>query len=131
MSNPVLHLELWSTDPGVSAPAFDWLLAELGWVAQIDPAWPQGRSWHHPSGVYVVLEESSAVSGGHDRMRAGLNHLALRVPSRGHLDSLREACHEHGWRELFAQEYPHAGGEQHTALYLENAEGFEVELVAE
>jgi hypothetical protein len=32
---------------------------------------------------------------------------------------------------MFADRYPHAGGEQHTALYLENSEGFEVEVVVE
>lgn len=39
-------------------------------------------------------------------------------------------AHEHGWQELFADKYPHAGGPTHTALFLENTEGFEVELVA-
>jgi hypothetical protein len=36
---------------------------------------------------------------------------------------------EHGWHELYADRYPHAGGEQHVALYLESSEGFEVEVV--
>ncbi|MEK6462886.1 hypothetical protein WG925_03950 [Pseudonocardia carboxydivorans] len=35
-----------------------------------------------------------------------------------------------GWSELFAGTHPHAGGPDHTALSAENAEGFEVELVA-
>jgi hypothetical protein len=30
---------------------------------------------------------------------------------------------------MYADRYPHAGGDQHTALYLENSEGFEVEVV--
>jgi len=45
------------------------------------------------------------------------------------LDRLRAESSEHGWHELFADRYPHAGGEDHTALYLENAEGFEIEIV--
>lgn len=60
-----------------------------------------------------------------------MNHLALRAPRRERLDEIRSGCGEHGWRELFADRYPHAGGPQHTALFLENAEGFEVEIVAE
>ena len=40
-------------------------------------------------------------------------------------------CAAHGWTELFADAYPHAGGPDHVALYLANAEGFEVELVAD
>jgi len=32
---------------------------------------------------------------------------------------------------LFADKYPHAGGPEHTALFLVNSEGFEVEIVIE
>ncbi|MER5673351.1 hypothetical protein [Pseudonocardia alni] len=66
----------------------------------------------------------------HDRTRPGLNHLALAVSGRARLDALRADCAAHGWSELFAGTYPHAGGPDHTALFVENAEGFEVELVA-
>ena len=45
------------------------------------------------------------------------------------LDRIRAESSAHGWHELFADRYPHAGGDDHTALYLENSEGFEVELV--
>ena len=45
------------------------------------------------------------------------------------LDRLRAESSEHGWHEMYADRYPHAGGEQHTALYLENSEGFEIEVV--
>jgi hypothetical protein len=64
-------------------------------------------------------------------MRPGVNHLAFVVEDRVLLDRIRGASTEHGWHELFAARYPHAGGEQHTALYLESSEGFEVELVVE
>ena len=36
----------------------------------------------------------------------------------------------HGWTPLFADRYPWAGGPEHYAAYLENTDGFEVELVA-
>lgn len=37
-----------------------------------------------------------------------------------------------GWTLMFADRHPHAGGggEDHYAAYLENRDGFEVELVA-
>lgn len=54
----------------------------------------------------------------------------LTVPGRARLDALRADCAAHGWSELFGGTYPHAGGPDHTALFLENVEGFEVELVA-
>lgn len=36
----------------------------------------------------------------------------------------------HGWKTLFADKYPYAGGSGHYAAYLENSDGFEVELIA-
>lgn len=113
------------------APSFDWLLPLLGWAAGHSPDWEQGRTWHHPSGAYIVLEQSPSVAGTHDRMRAGLNHMALRTDDRSLLDRLQHDCAEHGWQEMFPERYPHAGGPQSTALFIENAEGFEIEIVAD
>lgn len=131
MANPVHHIELWTTDLSGSAPSFDWLLPLLGWEADHSPDWPAGRTWHHPSGAYIVLEQSPDVTGSHDRQRAGLNHLALRISDRALLDQVRGDCAHHGWRELFADQYPHAGGPDHTAVFIENDEGFELEVVAD
>lgn len=131
MPNVVHHIELWTSDVVAATPSFDWVLTSMGWRADHDPEWSQGRNWHHPSGVYIVLEQSPAISGPHERTHAGLNHLALRVRDRDQLDRLREDAADHGWCELFADRYPHAGGPQHTALFIENDEGFELELVAD
>ena len=129
--NPVHHIELWTSDLAVAEPAWHWLLTALGWEHREVPGWPDGRTWHHASGVYLVLEASPAVVGDrHERRAPGLNHLAFRTTDDGALDDLRRDAVEYGWTELFADRYPHAGGDDHTALYLENAEGFEVEIVA-
>src|SRR6202035_4879171 len=66
----------------------------------------------------------------HDRCRPGLNHLAFHVESRAMTDELSVDAGQHGWRMLFADQYPYAGGTGHYAAYLENIDGFEVELVA-
>lgn len=129
MTVAIHHVELWTRDLAGTAPSFHWLFRELDWTLR-DDGWDRGRIWTHPSGVYVVLEQSPAVHGVHDRTRPGLNHLALAVSGRARLDTLRADCAAHGWSELFAGAYPHAGGPDHTALFVENAEGFEVELVA-
>lgn len=131
MRNPVHHIELWTDDLAAVLPSFDWLLPRLGWTADHDPQWPEGKVWRHDSGAYVVLEESPAVTGPHDRLRAGLNHLASRVDGRDELDRLRDECPAHGWRELFTDRYPQAGGPDHTALFIENEQGFEVEIVVD
>lgn len=129
------HLELWTSDLADLSSALDWLLGELGWEARHDPDWPQGRTWHHGDGTYLVAEQSPAVTGArHERLRPGMNHLALPLPPgpdpRGRLDALRAAAPAHGWTELFGERYPHAGGPEHTALSLEHAQGFELEVVA-
>jgi hypothetical protein len=46
------------------------------------------------------------------------------------VDELSAEAVLHGWTLMFAEKHPYAGGEQHYAAYLENADGFEVELVA-
>lgn len=57
-AEPVHHIELWTADFDRFAPGLDWLLSELGWGSDDDPVWHRGRTWQHPSGVYLVLEQS-------------------------------------------------------------------------
>jgi catechol 2,3-dioxygenase-like lactoylglutathione lyase family enzyme len=82
--------------------------------------------------TYIVVEESPAMRAEpHDRMRPGLNHLAFHVPGgRTELDALVATAPAHGWTLLFPDRHPYAGGPEHCAAYLENVDGFEVELVA-
>lgn len=126
------HLELWTHDLAATEPSFHWLLTTLGWSLERIDGWPLGRIWRHSSQTYLVLEQSDDVRGAqHDRLAPGLNHLALTAAHRRALDRLRSEAVQHGWRELFADRYPHAGGQDHTAWYAVNAAGFEVEVVAQ
>lgn len=125
MMRAIHHLDLWVSDVDTAADEWAWLLGELEWEAADDH-----RSWCHPDGTYVCLECSTdQTPEPHDRLRPGVNHLALTVASRTLLDRMRAESTAHGWHELFADRYPHAGGDQHVALYLENSEAFEVEIV--
>ncbi|MFC9704087.1 hypothetical protein ACFTWD_25705 [Streptomyces sp. NPDC056943] len=60
-----------------------------------------------------------------------LHHVELWVGDRSAVDRLAADAPTHGWRLMFADRHPYAGGEGHYAAYLENADGFEVELVAD
>jgi catechol 2,3-dioxygenase-like lactoylglutathione lyase family enzyme len=122
------HVELWVPDLVRAEESFGWLLGELGWTEY--QRWPAGVSWRLGA-TYLVVEQSPAlVAGRHERHRPGLNHLAFHVEGADRLDELVEAAQGHRWRPLFADRYPHAGGPDHYAAYLENTDGFEVELVA-
>ncbi len=112
--------------------SWGWLLGELGY--QPFQTWEHGRSWRWPAvpgGAYVVVEQSPAMTGGgHVRTRPGLNHLAFWAGSRTEVDALAAAAATHGWSLMFADRHPFAGGPEHYAAYLENGDGYEVELVA-
>ncbi|MGW7239980.1 VOC family protein [Streptomyces sp. NPDC054804] len=125
------HVELWVADLGRATESWGWLLERLGWTPYQD--WPAGRSWRLGA-TYVVIERSPALRGGdagHDRMRPGLNHLAFHAADRATVDALVEEAAGHGWELLFTDRHPYAGGPGHYAAYLENGDGFEVELVAQ
>ncbi|GAA2307760.1 hypothetical protein GCM10010149_67200 [Nonomuraea roseoviolacea subsp. roseoviolacea] len=122
------HVEIWVPDLHRAIAAWQWLLTALGYTEFQN--WSDGRSWRLGD-TYLVLEQSPALSADrHDRRRPGLNHLAFHVGSRALLDALVEQGPAHGWTLMFADRHPFAGGEQHYAAYLEDQDGFEVELVA-
>ena len=122
------HVELWVPDVTRAEATIGWLLQELGWIEF--QRWPAGVSWRLGA-TYVVVERSPAMgSGPHERTRPGLNHLALHVGGAEAVDALTVAARERGWKLMFADRHPYAGGAEHYAAYLENQDGFEVELVA-
>ncbi|QCW50143.1 glyoxalase [Nocardioides dongxiaopingii] len=125
MPRAIHHWDLWVNDAALAADEWGWLLGEVGWEIDLP-----GQSWVHPDGTYLFVERSpDQVDELHDRLRPGVNHLALTVGTRELLDRVRAESTAHGWHELYAARYPHAGGDDHVALYLENSEGFEVEVV--
>jgi catechol 2,3-dioxygenase-like lactoylglutathione lyase family enzyme len=122
------HVELWVADLAEAERCWGWLLTELGWTEY--QRWPCGVSWRLGA-TYLVVEDSAARREDHyDRLRPGLNHLAFHVVSPEQVEELVAAGGARGWRLMFADRHPYAGGPDHYAAYLENAEGFEVELVA-
>jgi catechol 2,3-dioxygenase-like lactoylglutathione lyase family enzyme len=121
------HVELWVPDLARAEATFGWLFRSLGWTEF--QRWDAGVSWKLGE-TYVVVEQSPAMTGLHDRMKAGLNHLALHAGTRENVDRLTAEARRNGWQLMFAGEHPYAGGPDHYAAFLENADGFEIELVA-
>ena len=123
------HVELWIADLDEVRAEWRWILERVGF--SLASEWSGGESWG-AGGSYLTLTMSPNLSSSaHDRRRAGLNHLAFQGGDRTAVDALMAEAERHGWRPLYAERYPHAGGDQHYAGWLENASGFKIEVVAE
>jgi len=123
------HVELWVADLTQDRAEWGWLLDELGFTRQSE--WPGGESWA-AGGAYLTLTTSPNVSGGsHDRRAPGVNHLAFKGGAPGQVDAIMARAEQHGWRPLYHDRYPHAGGPGHYAGWLENSAGFKAEIVAD
>lgn len=123
------HVEVWVAERGLDD--WGWLLAAVGF--ERSGSWSEGETWFAPGGgAYLTLTTSPNLSSrGHDRRRPGLNHLAFRAGTTREVDRVMAAAPAHGWTPLYHDRYPHAGGRDHYAGWLENAAGFKVELVAD
>lgn len=122
------HVELWVPDIQRAKADWGWMLTRLGYRQY--QVWDNGISWLRGN-TYLVVEESSALTRKtHQRTDSGLNHLAFHAGSEAEVDALMAESQLHGWKMLFADKYPHAGGPDSYAAYLVNSDGFEIELVA-
>jgi catechol 2,3-dioxygenase-like lactoylglutathione lyase family enzyme len=122
------HLTLWVPDLSRSEPPWRWLLEHLGYV--LDTSLERLLVFRHDSGFAVALEQSPDMVPGmlYSRLRPGVNHIAFRLESQSVLDDIVAKASDHGWSPLPSDRHPIAGGAR--VIYLEDVDGFEVELVA-
>ncbi|MGW3151498.1 VOC family protein [Streptomyces sp. NPDC001177] len=122
------HVEIWVPHLDRAVASFGWRLETLGYT--LFQSWSNGHSWRLGT-TYLVFEQSPALTASrHDRCRPGLNHLVFHIAGPDLVEALVSEAPQHGWSLMFPDQHPHAGGDQTYAVYLENADGFEVELVA-
>ena len=108
------HVELWMDDLVTAEGQWGPVLVALGCVPF--QHWEHGRSWRR-GGSYVVIEQSPDLrAGGHDRLRAGINHLAVR----GERDAVVAAALPAGWSMRT---------DTGQAVHLVDGQGFELEVV--
>jgi catechol 2,3-dioxygenase-like lactoylglutathione lyase family enzyme len=122
------HLTLWVPDLERADPSWRWLLGELGY--DVDRSFETVLLFRHPSGFALVLEQSADMVPGmlHSRLRPGLNHVAFTLESPSALAAIVAEAPTYGWSLLAGDRHPIAGGAE--VAYLEDQDGFEVELVA-
>ena len=122
------HLTLWVPDLERAEESWSWLLGCLGY--ERDAGVADKLLFRHAGTFSVVLEQSSDMVPGmlYSRFRPGLNHLAFRVDGDVPLADLVAAAPDHGWAPMSTDgAHPIAGGAD--VAYLEDRDGFEVELV--
>jgi catechol 2,3-dioxygenase-like lactoylglutathione lyase family enzyme len=122
------HLTLWVPDLERAKRSWGWLLGQLDY--ELDHSLGSVLLFRHQSGFAIALEQSPDMVPGmlYSRLRPGLNHLAFAVKSRTTLDVIRNQAADRGWSELPVDLHPIARGV--PVAYLEDTDGFEVELVA-
>ena len=121
------HLQLWVPDLARAERSWGWLLDRLGY--EMERRWDHGRLWRGAHSAIVIEASPDMVPGMlYSRLRPGMNHVAFRVDSTDDLIRLLEDAPSAGWTPLPDQRHP--VGATVTVAYLEDADGFEVELVA-
>jgi len=122
------HLTLWVPDLGRAEESWGWLLTELGYT--LDHSIARILLFRDDSGCAVVIEQSADMVPGmlHSRLRPGLNHVAFTLGSHAELADVVSRAPDHGWTSLPLDGHPIAGGAD--VAYLEDRDGFEVELVS-
>ncbi|AAT89259.1 glyoxalase [Leifsonia xyli subsp. xyli] len=123
------HVEVWIAELAEAQAEWGWLLRELGFEREAE--WPEGESWA-AAGAYLTLTTSPNLSRTtHDRRAPGVNHLAFRAGAPDRVNDIMARAVQHGWQPLYQDRYPHAGGPNHYAGWLENSAGFKAEVVAD
>jgi len=125
MRGPLHHVELRVPNLDVARQTWGWLLTELGYTEY--QSWPAGVSYIFGE-TYIVFE---LASGAHDRRLPGLSHLALHAGAPEEVEALVVEALTHGWTLLYADRHPFAGDPDYYAAFLENADRFKIELVAD
>jgi catechol 2,3-dioxygenase-like lactoylglutathione lyase family enzyme len=122
------HLTLWVPDLERARQSWSWLLGELGF--EQDRSAERVALFRDDSGFALALEQSPDMVPGmlYSRLRPGLNHLAFSLDSDVALARVLDGAAEHGWSEMPVDVHPIAQAAQ--VAYLEDRDGFEVELVA-
>jgi catechol 2,3-dioxygenase-like lactoylglutathione lyase family enzyme len=122
------HLQLWVPDLARAEASWGWLLEHLGY--ELARQWEHGRVWRQgPTGIVIEASPDMVPGMLHSRLRPGMNHVAFHVASTAAVGELVAEAPEHGWREMGSDPRHPLSRDLHVA-YLEDRDGFEVELIA-
>lgn len=122
------HLEVYVSDLAKSSEFYDFLLTGLGYEHYQE--WENGVSFKKAEQYLVFVQTPpDFLEVGYHRCRTGLNHLAFHAGTPDDIDRWRQEFLNRRVKLLYDNRYPHAGGPDHYALYLEDPDGIKIELV--
>lgn len=123
------HIEIYVAALEESLLFWHPFLLKLGYVEF--QKWDRGSSYLL-AGCYLVFVQTDEehVARGYHRKQVGLNHLAFHAASREQVDEVTDWVRVSGFKVLYEDRHPHAGGSGCYALYCEDPNRMKVELVA-
>lgn len=100
----VHHIEYYVNDLKRSNEFWSWFLMELGYRKSSE--WPEGVSWAHRNGTYLVFVQITPEHLAHknNRQSNGLNHIAFMGKSREQVLCLKTALIDRGIKIIFEDE---------------------------
>lgn len=123
------HVELYVSSLEASRRFWEPLLRAL--AHEPYQSWAEGFSFRLGA-TYLVFVQAAAphLQAGYHRRRVGLNHVAFHAASPEQVAELTRWVRASGYRLLYEDRHPLAGGPRHHALYCEDPDGIKVEIVA-
>ena len=124
------HVQIWVPDLARAERSWGWLLDRLDFV--MARTWEHGRVWRK-DGTGIAIEQSPDMVPGmlYSRLRPGMNHVAFHVESAERITAIIDGASDHGWTTFGTDTDPrHPMPGEVAAAYLEDRDGFEVELIA-
>lgn len=123
------HVEINVSDLTKAREFYESFLPDLGY--KLYQEWPEGFSYRMGKAYVVFVQtEEAFLPEGYHRKATGLNHLAFHADSRGHVDALTEKARKMGFRILYEDRHPFAGGPDYYAVFIEAPDRMKFEIVS-
>lgn len=123
------HIEIYVSNLSKTIQFWSWFLQELGYKEY--QKWESGVSWKYEDTYIVFVQaEERFMDIPYHRCRVGLNHLAFHAKSKAQVDEMTKKLQEKNINILYLDKHPYAGGENYYAVYFEDPDRINVELVA-
>jgi catechol 2,3-dioxygenase-like lactoylglutathione lyase family enzyme len=123
------HVELYVASLEAALRFWRPLLSRFGYAEF--QSWERGASFRL-AGTYLVFVQADDehAAAGYHRKRIGLNHLAFHAASRPQVNEITAWVRAAGFKVLYEDRHPYAGGPGCYALFCEDPDRVKVEVVA-